>query len=124
MMQRLFQCLAVVSIALLAAAPGFAGEGAVGEWKLEIQARQATRAATLVIKAVDGDLEGTWTGPRGEREVSDLKYEDKKLSFTRTISTPNGEFQLDFVATIEGDSLDGTLTTPRGEIPVKGTRVE
>lgn len=118
--------LTVSLIALLTglvAAPIFAG-GAVGAWKLEYQGRQGPAEATLAIKEVDGALQGTWTDQRGETPLTNVQFKDGELTFKRTVSTERGEFELDFVGKIDGDSLDGKQVTPRGETPVKGTRTD
>lgn len=96
-----------IAIAIIGLLPvtAFAGDGPVGEWKISIDADGQETSATLTIAEVEGEYSGTILSDLGEQELSDLSYEDGQLSFMLEIVEMGMSF--DFVATIDGDSLDG-----------------
>ena len=58
----------------------------VGSWNMTIKAGEREFTGILTITADEkGNLSGMWKSTRGESKLSDLKYEDRKLTFTRVI---------------------------------------
>lgn len=101
---------------------GKAGSGAlVGTWELTTESQRGTRTRELVINE---DLTGTYKGRNREFPVTDLTVEGDQVSFNIEMSFGEREFVLEFVGTLEGDSLNGEFTTPRGSREVTGKRVE
>ena len=64
-----------------------------------------------------------WKSSRGESKVSDLKYEDRKLTFKRVIQRENSQMEMAFEGTIGYNSLEGVFKSDRGEAPTEGRRV-
>jgi hypothetical protein len=96
----------------------------VGSWEMKIQAGEREYTGTLVIAAdKEGNLKGTWKSSRGESEVSDLKYENRNLTFKRIIQRDSGNMEMTFEGTLGYNSLDGVFKSDRGEAPTTGTRV-
>jgi len=96
---------------------------AVGQWDMQykIGDRDMTGRLALSQKA-DGSLEGKWTSERGESTISNVKFQEAKLTFDRTSSFNGNEFKSSFEGTIQGDKLAGTFKSERGEIPATGQR--
>ena len=96
----------------------------VGSWEMTIKAGEREFTGTLTITAdKEGNLSGTWKSSRGESKVSDLKYEDRKLTFKRVIQRENGQMEMAFEGTVGYTSLEGVFKSDRGEAPTVGRRV-
>ena len=96
----------------------------VGSWEMTIKAGEREYTGILTIAADrEGNLTGTWRSSRGESKVSDLKYEDRKLSFKRVIEREGNRMERIFEGTVGYDSLEGVFKSERGESAAMGTRV-
>ena len=96
----------------------------VGSWDMKIKAGEREFTGTLTITAdKEGNLSGTWKSSRGESEVSDLKYENRKLTFKRVIQRENEQMEMTFEGTVGYTSLEGVFKSDRGEAAAEGTRV-
>jgi hypothetical protein len=90
-----------------------------GIWDLKTKRADRESTATLTLSAdKEGKLVGQWKTERGELAVSDVQYEQGKLTF----KAKNDNFEGTFDGTIERDGLTGTFKTERGESAVTGTR--
>jgi len=96
----------------------------VGSWEMKIKAGEREFTGTLTITAdKEGNLSGTWKSSRGESVVSDLKYEDRKLTFKRVAERENSQMEMAFEGTLGDNSLEGVFKSERGEAAVEGTIV-
>ena len=96
----------------------------VGSWEMKIKAGEREYTGTLTITAdKEGNLSGTWKSSRGESKVSDVNYENRKLTFKRVIQRDSGQMEMTFEGTIRNTSLEGVFKSDRGESPAEGTRV-
>jgi len=91
---------------------------------MKIKAGEREFTGTLTITAdKEGNLSGMWKSSRGESKVSDLKYEDRKLTFKRVIQRDNGEREMIFEGTFGNNSLEGVFKSDSGEAPTQGSLV-
>jgi hypothetical protein len=97
----------------------------VGEWQINVNmpARENIEKLTI-MKNDDGTLAGTWEGRRGESTISDIKFEDGKLTFTRTMKFGDREMTWTYEGTVEGNQIKGAFTSDRGEREANATRVK
>jgi hypothetical protein len=96
---------------------------AVGLWDLSYRYGDRDMTARLAVsQKADGALDAKWISQRGESAISNVKFADGKLSFTRKIRFNDNEFETTFEGTIANDKLTGTNKSERGEIPVTGRR--
>ncbi len=97
---------------------------ALGQWdmKYSVGDREMTGKLTLSGKP-DGTMAGTWGAARGEHTISDVKFADGKLSFTRNSKYENFEFETNFEGTVKGHDLSGVFRSGRGEISAAGERI-
>ena len=96
----------------------------VGSWEMKIKAGDREFTGTLTITAdKEGNLSGMWKSTRGESKVSDLKYEDRKLTFKRVIQRENNPMEMAFEGTLGYNSIEGVFKSDRGEATVEGTLV-
>jgi hypothetical protein len=95
-----------------------------GQWQMNITipAREIVEKLTITENA-DGTLAGKWEAQRGESTISNVKYEDSKLTFTRTSKFGNWEVTMQFTGTIEGDDMKGVFSSERGDREVNATRI-
>ncbi len=101
-----------------------AGKGAnalVGTWELTTESERGTRTRELVINE---DLTGTYESRDREFPVTDVTVEGNQVSFNIEMSFGEREFAFEFSGTLEGDSLNGEFTSPRGSREVTGKRAE
>ena len=116
---------AVLLLCVLGPVAGvFGAEGITGDWqfKMKFNQREVTAKVSFAQNA-DGTLSGTWTSRRGARELSDVKFEDDKVSFVRTGKWQQREFKITYEATLEDGRLKGTATGERGEFPFEAVRI-
>jgi hypothetical protein len=96
----------------------------VGSWEMKIKAGEREFTGTLTITAdKEGNLKGMWKSERGESEVSDVKYENRTLTFKRVIPRDNNPIEMTFEGTLRYNSLEGVFKSERGEATAEGTRV-
>jgi len=96
----------------------------VGSWEMKIKAGEREFTGTLTITAdKEGNLSGMWKSSRGESKVSDVKYEDRKLTFKRVIQRENSQMEMAFEGTVGYNSLEGVFKSDRGEAPTEGKRI-
>lgn len=95
-----------------------------GSWDMTIKAGEREWTGTLTISAdKDRNLSGLWKSSRGESKLSDVKYENRELSFKRVIKREDHEWEMNFTGTIGREGLEGVFKSDRGEAPAKGKRV-
>ncbi len=93
----------------------------VGTWSYTVETPQGAISGTLTITGSPGNLSGTITGAgQDEARLEDVELSGSQLSF----AFDAGQFgRVTAEVTLDGDSLDGTLTTPDGEaVSIEGTR--
>ncbi|MBN2181602.1 MAG: hypothetical protein JW715_06790 [Sedimentisphaerales bacterium] len=96
---------------------------ALGQWDINFSVMEQDIAAKLVISQTkDGKFEGKWTENMGEHTVSNIKYENGKLSLTRKSKIEDFEFESTYEGTIKGNDLTGTLKSEMGDIQANGKR--
>ena len=54
--------------------------------------------------------------------ISDVVVDGAKLTFKRKLTTPQGEMNLTYTASAEGDALTGEIGSDFGPIAMTGTR--
>jgi hypothetical protein len=95
----------------------------VGTWALELMYEGQKQAITLEIKTRDdGSLTGTWIGPHRTNELVDFTWDGTTLTFTRNVNREGTPVALKHKATVEGESMKGTVTAPEGEVPFVAAR--
>ena len=120
-----FPLFLAIIIVLPAQASAAAVKGRItGDWQLELtsDARQSVSLLSL-SKDESGALSGKWLSLYGVTDLTDLKYEDNKLTFKRVTTYRDQETTSIFTGTIEKAVLTGTITSPRGNSTVQGKRM-
>ena len=100
-----------------------ATEKVVGYWDITMKFGEREFNSKLhFFKGDDGVLAGTWASGRGKSKLSDVKFEEGKLSFSRKGNYGGQERVSSFAGTIAGDKISGVFKTSRGESEVTGKR--
>jgi len=94
-----------------------AAQDITGDWEMVMEFGGRPSYSTLSIsKNADGTLSAEW----GSSEISNIKFEGNKLTFTRTMRFGDQEFTSSFTGMLENGKLDGLTSSDRGEFPIKG----
>ncbi|MBI1784658.1 hypothetical protein HYR69_05890, partial [Candidatus Sumerlaeota bacterium] len=132
MMSRFYSkaCMRTRAVLLLAAAlllgAGSAWAGGasaiLGDWAMKMDYQGNLIDAKLNFTEKDGKLAGKWSSQRGDNELTNIKFEGNKVTFTRTIKLQDQTFDLEYEGVIEGDKITGKYTTPMGDMTANGVR--
>ena len=126
--------LAALAAALsLASAPAFAASPVVGNWAAKINVMETTIESTITVAEAAGGAytveikDGPMPGAPPEAAampstISDVAVEGSKLSFKRKLTTPQGEMDLAYALTADGNALTGEINSSFGAIPLTATR--
>jgi len=104
---------------LMQTSVGWAADDITGDWEITMEFGGRQSFATLSIsRNADGTLAGKW----GSDELSNVKFQDGKLTFSRTIRFGDQEFTMNYNGTLKDGKLIGTQSSDRGEFPANGAR--
>jgi hypothetical protein len=118
--KRIGKSIIVTCILLLLQTPFALGaDDIMGEWEMKMDFGGRESFATMTIsKKADGTRTGKW----GSQELSDVKFEDGKLTFVRTIRFGDQEFTMEYEGTLKDGKITGTMSSDRGEFAANGAR--
>jgi hypothetical protein len=107
-----------------------------GTWEITSETQRGSRSFDVTFVQNGVEVEGTailqMRGPPGgggggspqEVPITDGAMDGDQLTFTLTMGMGDRTFSQTFTATVSGDTMEGTITTPRGENPFTGTKKE
>lgn len=98
---------------------------ALGRWDINFKVEgfdMDIEVKLTISKTEDGKFEGKWIENIGEHSVSNVKFENGKLSLTRQSNVEGMEFESTYEGTIKGNELIGTLSSEMGDIQANGKR--
>ncbi len=116
--------LVVTALALMFALPALAADNApvLGEWTSTNQTQQGNVQVVYEFTEADGKLNGAFRGPRNSGDLKNVSWDGETLSFGRDLGRGGRSVELRFKATVDGDTMTGTMSTPRGDRPFKASR--
>jgi len=91
------------------------GAAVIGKWNLEITSDRGTRTQILQINP---DLSGMY----GPIAIDKVNLEDGQVGFKTTLEYNERKSEISFAGTLQGNKLNGELTTSRGTRQVEGWR--
>ena len=112
------QTLLIAASILLALAPAaLAADNApvLGKWASMAETPQGTFEVVFEFKEVEGELQGTWSNPRNSGDLMDVSWDGEMLKFGRQAGRGDRTFNLNYEASVDGDTMTGKMVTPRGE---------
>jgi len=93
-----------------------------GSWNTVTKTPLGDQVAVLTIASAGDSFTGNYAGAMGNVEIQDGKVDGDKLTFKIDITVPM-PMTLTCEATVDGDSLNGTVTAGAfGSFPITGTR--
>jgi hypothetical protein len=110
-MKRNCILVAALCFVILSLAHGASAQDAkvAGSWDLSAPGRDGNVATQTLTLQQDGTkLTGTLKGQRGEAPVTG-SVSGNNVSFSVTRTTPNGDVKIDYMGTVDGDAMKGTL---------------
>ena len=121
---RVILCSLAAILVMLSAQAGAQPRrgGLYGDWQIKYQAGERQSNAIISFsRDSEGNRTGQWISFMSFSELKDFKYEDGKLSFTRTRRGRDGQtYSSKFTGTIQDGKLTGTMSSDRGEYKVEG----
>lgn len=82
-----------------------------GEWEMTMDSPMGTRTSILTITDSNGELTG-----KNDSGTFEISTKGNVLSWTSSIETPMGSIQANYSATVEGDSMTGTMEMASGRM--------
>lgn len=111
--------------ALVLASPALAQDAPLtGLWDLTWETPRGVQTVVFDFKQDGMYVTGTARMRMGEVPVGNGMLHGDQLMFTLETSMGERTLTRNFVATVTGDTMSGTLKTPRGETPFTGKRKE
>jgi hypothetical protein len=114
-------------LGLAAYAPAAAQEAKAvnvgGKWELTWETPRGTSNMTLNLTQDGNKVTGTATMRMGDVPIKDAKLDGNNLSFTLELGRGQRTFEMQCKATVDGDTMKGTMSNPRGgDRPFTGKR--
>lgn len=124
-MNKIYSLIAVGAMALMIAVPARGQETVdiAGKWETTRETPRGTMTSTFTFEVDGNKLTGTVGSSRGDTEISEGTVEDNKISFKVVMSMGDRTFEMSYSGTVEGDTITGTMETPRGEAPWTAKRI-
>lgn len=91
-------------------------EALLGIW--DVQTGDGQYSFTFDFKTEGEKLKGIYTGPSGQADMQNLKFEEGNLSFSVDLSG----MVIDFRASVADGKLEGGLSLEYGEADIFGTK--
>jgi hypothetical protein len=97
---------------------------ALGRWRFKYTVGDRDIDATLAVsEGTGGALDGKWTSNTGEHTVSNVKFQDGKLTFARKVKLEEREFDTTYEGKVDGNKVAGNIKSEAGDIPANAERV-
>ncbi len=108
--------------ALLAVARPASAQSVTGTWELSWENPRGAQTVTFVFAQEGMNVTGTAQMRMGEVAIKNGMLHGDQLTFSLEFGMGDRTMTQTFAATVTGDTMEGKITTPRGENPFKGTR--
>jgi hypothetical protein len=124
-MKKTLATTTMAMVAFLVAVPMQAQDADIaGKWETTRETPRGTMTSTFTF-VVDGNtVTGTIGSQMGDTEISEGTIEGNKISFKVVMSRGDRTIEMVYSGTVEGDTIHGTMETPRGEQPWTATRIK
>jgi hypothetical protein len=112
---------AVLAVLLVSTAPA-AAQSVAGTWEISWETPRGAQTVTFVFAQDGMNVTGTAQMRMGEVPVKNGMLHGDQLTFAIEFGMGERTMTQTFAATVTGDTMEGKITTPRGENPFKGAR--
>lgn len=103
-------------------APGAALPNVGGAYSITIEVPGQTLTGTLNLNQQGPALTGTMVTQLGTTAIKDGRVTAEGITFAGTVEFGGQSIDISGRATITGNQLSGTITSPQGTVPITGTR--
>lgn len=79
-----------------------------GTWNITTNSPMGSQQSTLILATDGGALTGKMSGPQGDIEIQDGTADGDNLTWKAQVTQPMA-ITLEVAATVEGDSISGTV---------------
>jgi len=95
----------------------------LGSWDMKFNVGDREITGKLAIsQKPDGTLDGKWTSERGQTLISNVKFQDGKLTYDRKSTFGDRKYESTFEGTVKGHELTGAFKSQQGQMPATGQR--
>lgn len=105
---------------LFAAASAWADP--VGTWKISMEGPGGTHVNYLTIRKEGDSHFASMKSPQGEAEIGEIQVDGDHIEFAFSRAMGLRTMTMSYVCDVDGDTLTGKATTPRGTLPFTGRR--
>ena len=112
----------LAAFALLAPAPSAHAQDVAGTWEISWETPRGAQTVTFVFAQEGMNVTGTAQMRMGEVAIKNGMLHGDQLTFSLEFGMGDRTMTQTFAATVTGDTMEGKITTSRGENPFKGTR--
>lgn len=125
-MKTIASVLSCALMCLVVAAPVSAQETAnvAGKWEMTNETPRGTQTSTFTFEQEGNVLTGAIESARGSSPISSGSVEGNVVTFTSVRGMGNRRMEMTYTGTFEGDTITGSMSTPRGEREFTMKRVE
>jgi hypothetical protein len=102
--------IAAAALLLATGAPSYAQNADItGKWDVTVSTAQGAMPPSTMVLKKDGDkIVGVISGPQGDIGV-DAEVKDKAVALYASIATPQGNIDITFTGTVDGNAMKGTV---------------
>jgi hypothetical protein len=93
-----------------------------GTWNLTVRAPQGNVNISVTLRVEQGHVSGTFSGDRGSGEISSGFYDRPNLQFTMAVQAEAETGDWVFRGAIDGDNIQGSVTTTTGTFEFSGSK--
>ncbi len=94
-----------------------------GTYKIKAKTPMGVQESTKTLKTDGNVLSGTSVSSTGTNSITNGTVNGNEIQWEEEVNTPMGKMKLNMKATVAGDKISGTASTPMGAIPFEGTRI-
>lgn len=118
-----FAAVTVLLLTMVAPLASAAADNAnvAGTWNLQVETPNGTGTPSVTFKQDGGTLTGTYKGRMGESELKGT-INGNDIKWTVTVHPQGGEMNIDYVGTVDGDTMKGKVSSPMGEATFTGKK--
>ena len=124
--KKIANVLTCALVGLIVTAPLLSQEPAnvAGKWEMTNETPRGTQTSTFTFEQEENVLTGTVATQRGETPINSGSVEGNVVTFTIVRGMGDRSMEITYSGTLDGDTITGNMTTPRGEREFTMKRVE
>ena len=92
-----------------------------GKWTVSIQGQHGPRTQKMTLQQDGNKISGSIQGNGGDQDLQGT-VEGNNIHFTVSVNTPRGAMTLEYLGTIQGHSMKGSIQGPIGRGSWSATR--